>query len=96
LTKTVEEQLADALLAIKDLQIRILKIENSVTIKNKTWAPEEDKFLVHLAQTINLTKDEVRNRTTKYLQLVMAFQQTHERTERAITMRLNAKYFGIK
>mgnify|MGYP000909515769 CR=1 FL=1 len=44
----------------------------------------------------NLTKDEVRNRTTKYLQLVMAFQQTHERTERAITMRLNAKYFGIK
>ena len=96
MTKTVEEQLADALLAIKDLQIRILKIENSVTIKNKTWAPEEDKFLVHLAQTINLTKDEVRNRTTKYLQLVMAFQQTHERTERAITMRLNAKYFGIK
>ena len=73
MTKTVEEQLADALLAIKDLQIRILKIENSVTIKNKTWGVDEDRFLVHLAGNINLTRDEIRNRTTKFLHLVMAF-----------------------
>lgn len=90
---TIEEQLKDALIQIKDLQIRVLKLEKSVKVKAKKWEPEEERFLIHLAQTTNLTRDQMRTRTTKFLFLVMAFQKTHDRTERSISMRLTQKYF---
>lgn len=94
---TVLNLLIDRLEAVeienKDLKVRILKLEQSVTVKAKKWELDEDRYLIHLASNISLTKDMLRTRETIFLKLVQAHQQAHERTERAITMRLNLKYF---
>lgn len=92
--KTIEDRLAELEQRCHDLEVRMFNTEKAVPPKKRKWSEDEDRFLVHLAQNCNLTKDEMRSRTTKYLTLVMAFQKKNERTERAITMRLDYKYFG--
>lgn len=79
---------------IKDLQQRVYRLEKSIVVKKEKWTTEEDNFLIHLATNNGLTQDMMRRRDTLFIRIVQAHQVKHARTERAITMRLQAKYFG--
>lgn len=83
----------DLLSQIKDLQVRVRSLEDSIVVKRKPWTVEEVNSLVKLAQTMTLTKDKMRTRETIFLRLIQAHQQSYARTERAITMRLEKDYF---
>ena len=88
------EEIEELKVSNNDLKVRVLKLEKSVVVKAKKWEDKEDRFLFSLATNVALTKDGMRTRETKFLRMLQAFQEHYERTERAVTMRLDSKYFG--
>jgi hypothetical protein len=89
----LEKENVSMAIHIKELQSLVSKLEAAVPVKNAKWTKKEESFLYLRAAASKITRDDIVSRSTTYLRFVMMFQKHFDRSERAVTMRLQNHYF---